>query len=145
IAIFGIIGISYVASPHRSPFILYEIVRGYIGSFEPVSMQFNSLDIKENPMLLSAIDWINKNTRPNATIIGASDLRGWMELRLEHGRTFHFFNSKEGILDFLRNTKSQNSYLFSLKGENPDLPAINIKNVYRSKLISISRVYSHAV
>jgi hypothetical protein len=145
IAIFGIIGISYVASPYRSPFILYEIVRGYIGSFEPASMQFNSLDIKANPMLLSAIDWINKNTRPNATIIGASHLRGWMELKLEHDRTFHFFNSKEDILDFLRNTKSQNSYLFSLKGENPDLPAINIKNVYRSELISISRVYSHAV
>ena len=145
IAIFGIIGISYVASPYRNPFILYEIVRGYIGSFEPVSMQFNSLDIKENPMLLSAIEWINKNTRPNATIIGASHLRGWMELELEHGRSFHFFNSKEDMLDFLRNTKSQDSYLFSLKGENPDLPGIKIKNVYRSEFITISRVYSHAV
>jgi hypothetical protein len=142
IAIFGIIGISYVASPYRSPFILYEIVRGYIGSFEPVSMQFNSLDVKENPMLLSAIEWINKNTTPNAIIIGANHLRGWMELELEQGRTFHFFNSKEGILNFLRNTKSQNSYLFSLSGENPVLSGIEVKNVYKSELITISRIYS---
>jgi len=107
-----------------------------------VSMQFNSLDVKENPMLLSAIEWINKNTTPNAIIIGANHLRGWMELELEQGRTFHFFNSKEGILNFLRNTKSQNSYLFSLSGENPVLSGIKGKNVYKSELITISRVYS---
>jgi hypothetical protein len=105
-------------------------------------MQFNSLDVKENPMLLSAIEWINKNTTPNAIIIGANHLRGWMELELEQGRTFHFFNSKEGILNFLRNTKSQNSYLFSLSGENPVLSGIEVKNVYKSELITISRIYS---
>jgi hypothetical protein len=145
IAIFGIIGISYAASPYGSPFILYEIVHDYIGSFEPVSMQFNSMDIRENPMLLSAIHWINKNTGPNVAIIGASHLRGWMELELEHGRTFHFFNSKESTLDFLRNSKSENSYFFALKGENPDLIGIKTKIVYTSKDITISKVYSHVV
>ena len=143
ITVFGIIGISYIALPYRSPFILYEIVRGYVGSFEPVSMQFNSVDIKENPKLLSAIDWINKNTKPNATIIGASHLRGWMELELEKGRTFHFFNNNDGLVDFLRNLKSQNSYLFALKGESPDLRGLKIKSVYSSEIITISRVYSH--
>src|SRR5262249_8852536 len=85
IAIYGIIGIGYMILPYSSPFILYKTMRGYIETFEPVSMQFNSLDIKENPLLMSAIDWINNNTRPNSTVIGSSHLRGWMELELEQG------------------------------------------------------------
>lgn len=141
LAIYGIIGISYIALPYHSPFILYEIARGYIGSFEPASMQFNSVDIKDNPKLLSAIDWINKNTKLNSTIIGASHFRGWMELKLEGGRTFHFFSSNEDIADFLRNTKPQNNYLFALKGESPNLPGIKSKNVYSSEFVTISRIY----
>ncbi|MGA7899969.1 MAG: hypothetical protein WCA39_14030, partial [Nitrososphaeraceae archaeon] len=98
--------------------------------------------IKENPKLLSAIDWINKNTQPNATIIGASHLRGWMELELENDRTFHFFNNNDGLVDFLRNSKSQNSYLFALN-EGPDLRGVKVKNVYSSEIVTIWRVYSH--
>ena len=137
IAIFGIIGIGYIALPYGSPFILYDIVRGYVGSFEPVSMQFNSVDIKENPKLLSAIDWINKNTRPNATIIGASHLRGWMELELENDRTFRFFNTNDGLVNFLRNSKSQNTYIFALKGESPDLRGLKVKSVYSSEIVRL--------
>lgn len=140
IVIFGFIGTTYIASPFRSPFVLYEIVRGYIGSFEPVSMQFNSIDIKDNPMLVSAIEWINKNTAPNSIIVGTSHLRGWMEMELNQGRTFHFFNSKESELDYLRKMKFQNSYVVAFEEENPNLPETIIDKVYISKVINIWKV-----
>ena len=145
IVIFGIIGTSYIVLPYKSPFILYEIVRGSIGSFQPVSMQFNSVDIKDNHMLVSAIEWINNNTAPNSTIIGTSHLRGWMELELDNGRTFHFFNSKESELDYLRKTKVQNSYLIDFKGEIPSLPEAIIDKVYSSEVINIWKVSLYPV
>jgi hypothetical protein len=141
IVIFGIIGISYIALPYTSPLILYEVVRGSIGSFEPVSMQFNSVDIKDNQMLVSAIDWINNNTAPNSTIIGTSHLRGWMELMLDNGRTFHFFKSKENEVDYLRKIKFQNSYLIEFKGESPNLSEAIMDKVYNSKIINIYKVF----
>jgi hypothetical protein len=140
IVIFGIIGVSYIALPYRSPLILYEIVRGSIGSFEPVSMQFNSVDIKDNQMLVSAIKWMNNNTAPNSTIIGPGHLRGWMEIELNQGRTYHFFNSKENELDYLRKIKFQYSYLIEFKQVIPNLPEVIIDKVYSSKVINIWKI-----
>lgn len=140
IVTFGIIGISYIVLPYRNPLILYEMVRGSIGSFEPVSMQFNSVDIKDNQMLVSAIEWMNNNTAPNSTIVGPSHLRGWMEIELNQGRTYHFFNSKENELDYLRKIKFQDSYLIEFKGENPNLPEAIIDKVYNSKVINVWKI-----
>ena len=40
--------------------------------------------------MMSAISWINKNTQPNAIIIGEKDWRGFMELYLQDHRNFRF-------------------------------------------------------
>jgi hypothetical protein len=141
VAIFSVIGVSYAIMPYNSPFILYSIVRG-IGTFEPTSMQFNSYDIKDNPKILSAIYWIDKNTESNAVIFGSAHLRGWMELELTQDRIFHFFRNTEE-LDHILETKKyhDNVYLFKVRGDNIEYPEIGQgQTVYMSEMVVISRM-----
>jgi hypothetical protein len=88
LAAFAIVGLAYAVMPHDSPFILYGAARPYIQNFGPVTMQFNSLDIEDNKNLLSTIVWLNKNTEPDAMIVGEKHWRGFMELYLADGRTY---------------------------------------------------------
>ena len=63
-------------------------------------MQFNSIDIKDNPDLLITSEWINKNTHPDTKIYGNVYLKGWMKILLKDNRTFDFKNHmwmKKGI------------------------------------------------
>ena len=92
LGIFIIMGILYEIMPTaHEPFILwYGMARSNIEHFVPPSMQFNSLQLSDNYRMISAISWINKNTQPNAIIIGEKHWRGFMELYLQDHRTFRF-------------------------------------------------------
>jgi len=92
LGIFVIMGILYEIMPNaHEPFTLwYGMARSYIEHFVPPSMQFNSLQLSDTYKMMSAISWINKNTQPNAIIIGEKDWRGFMELYLQDHRTFRF-------------------------------------------------------
>jgi hypothetical protein len=94
LGIFVIMGILYEIMPNaHEPFTLwYGMARSDIEHFVPPSMQFNSLQLSDTYKMMSAISWINKNTQPNATIIGEKDWRGFMELYLQDHRTFRFSN-----------------------------------------------------
>jgi hypothetical protein len=98
--------------PYDSPFILYGIVQNYIRYFAPATMQFNSVDIRDNDNLLSAISYINKNTESNAIIVGEPHWRGFMELYLKDDRIYHFSNDPLALATTL---------------EQQDLPAYFIK------------------
>jgi hypothetical protein len=92
LGIFVIMGILYEILPNaHEPFTLwYGMARSSIEHFVPPSMQFNSLQLSDTNKMMSAISWINKNTQPNAIIIGEKDWRGFMELYLQDHRTFRF-------------------------------------------------------
>ena len=92
LGIFIIIGILYEIMPTaHEPFILwYGMARSNIEHFVPPTMQFNSLQLSDNYKMISAISWINKNTQPNAIIVGEKHWRGFMELYLQDHRTFRF-------------------------------------------------------
>ncbi|HKH85574.1 MAG TPA: hypothetical protein VKA40_03405 [Nitrososphaera sp.] len=112
LAVFAVIGLSYALMPYDSPFILYGIVQNYIRYFAPATMQFNSVDIRDNDNLLSAISYINKNTERNSIIVGEPHWRGFMELYLKDDRIYHFSNDPHALVTTL---------------EQQDLPAYFIK------------------
>jgi hypothetical protein len=92
LGMFIIMGILYEIMPNaHEPFMLwYGVAGSYTEHFVPPSMQFNSLELSDNYKIISAISWINKNTQPNAIIIGEKHWRGFMELYLHDHRTFRF-------------------------------------------------------
>ncbi len=92
LAAYAVIGLAYALMPYDSPFILYGALRNYITNFAPVTMQFNSLDIRDNDNLLLAIAEINENTEQNAIIVGEPHWRGFMELYLKDDRVYHYSN-----------------------------------------------------
>jgi hypothetical protein len=131
IAIFIVIGIIYEVMPTTQAFVIYGITHKNIGSFMPLTMQINSVDIKDNQKLLSSVSWINNHTEHNAIIIGEKHWRGFMELYLRGNRTFYFSDNLYSLINQLTlkndvpmylvkisdykngNTKSNNDLLFS--------------------------------
>jgi len=88
--IFAIMGIAYAIMSQDMPFILYAVTRNNIETFVPVTMQANSVGIKDTDKIINAVSWINNNTDQNAIITGDKSLRGWMEMDLKENRTYFF-------------------------------------------------------
>lgn len=88
-----IIGLAYMVMPNNQPFPIYAVFREHTDFFIPASMQTNVVDIDHNQDLLTAIEWINKNTQSNATIYGENHLKGWMKVTLKGNRTFDTYNN----------------------------------------------------
>lgn len=95
LGIFVVAGISYAVMPYKDPFFLLSKFRSRIEYFAPVTMQFNSMDVKDTSKLIDAITWINKNTEPGAIITGEKHWRGLMELYLQNGRTYVSLNPSD--------------------------------------------------
>lgn len=96
--------------PYDNPFTIYGIAQSGIKNFFPVTMQFNSLDIKDNSKLLSAIDWINRNTEPDAVIVGEKYWRGYIELYIEEQRIYRFSGDPNNLAEL---KKSRTSCIFA--------------------------------
>ena len=128
LALFGVIGLSYALMPYDSPFILYGIVQNYIRYFAPATMQFNSVDIRDNDNLLSAISYINKNTERNAIIVGEPHWRGFMELYLKDDRIYHFSNDPVALTMTLEQ-QDQPAYL--IKAEGKIQTSFVIENIHK--------------
>jgi hypothetical protein len=92
LGIFIMMGILYEIIPtaHEPLILWYGMARSNVEHFVPPNMQFNSLQLSDNYKMISAISWINKNTQPNAIIVGEKHWRGFMELYLQDHRTFRF-------------------------------------------------------
>jgi hypothetical protein len=112
---FAAIGLAYSVMPSDNPFILYKAAGTHIQSFVPLTMQFNSLDIRDNKNLLSAIAWINENTEHDAIIVGEKHWRGFMELHLAEGRRYLFSDDPYRFAVALRQ-QSNHIYLISAQG-----------------------------
>lgn len=117
LAAYAAIGMAYALMPYDAPFILYGALENYIANFAPVTMQFNSLDIKDNDNLLRAIAEINENTERDAIIVGEPHWRGFMELYLKDDRIYHYSNDPQTLATILEQ-QGYNVYLIKAEG-NP--------------------------
>jgi hypothetical protein len=137
LGIFITIGIGYTIMPYHTPFILYSIAREKIETFVPVTMQFNSLDTKDNDKILSAISWINNNTNQNAIIIGEKDWRGFMELYLKDNRHFRYSDNLKNLSESLEQSKQSKAAIYMIRYSNYK----NVtRPVYSNGLFSIDNV-----
>jgi hypothetical protein len=131
-------GILYEILPNaREPFMLwYGVARSYTEHFVPPSMQFNSLKLSDNNKIISAISWINKNTQPNAIIIGEKHWRGFMELYLHDHRTFLFSDDLPALASgLIKNRVDVPMYLIQY-WDTTD----NNSNIYSNNLFSINKI-----
>jgi hypothetical protein len=138
LGIFVMMGILYEILPNaREPFMLwYGVARSYTEHFVPPSMQFNSLELSDNNKIISAISWINKNTQPNAIIIGEKHWRGFMELYLHDHRTFLFSDDLPALASgLIKNRVDVPVYLIQY-WDTTD----NNSNIYSNNLFSINKI-----
>ena len=135
LGMFIMMGILYEILPNaREPFILwYGVARSYTEHFVPPSMQFNSLELSDNNKIISAISWINKNTQPNAIIIGEKHWRGFMELYLHDHRAFRFSDDLPALASgLIKHRVDGPVYLIQYSDTR--------NNIYSNNLFSISKI-----
>jgi hypothetical protein len=138
LGMFIMMGILYEILPNaREPFMLwYGVARSYTEHFVPPSMQFNSLELSDNNKIISAISWINKNTQPNAIIIGEKHWRGFMELYLQDHRTFRFSDDLPALASgLIKHRVDGPVYLIQYS----DTRNKN-SNIYSNNLFSINKI-----
>jgi hypothetical protein len=138
LGMFVMMGILYEILPNaREPFMLwYGVGRSYTEHFFPPSMQFNSLELSDNNKIISAISWINKNTQPNAIIIGEKHWRGFMELYLHDHRTFRFSDDLPALASGLINHRVDAPVYLIRYSDTRN----NNSNIYSNNLFSINKI-----
>jgi hypothetical protein len=138
LGMFIMMGILYEILPNaREPFMLwYGVARSYTEHFVPPSMQFNSLELSDNNKIITAISWINKNTQPNAIIIGEKHWRGFMELYLHDHRTFRFSDDLPALASgLIKHRVDGPLYLIQYSDTRN-----NNSNIYSNNLFSINKI-----
>lgn len=76
----------------------------------PLSMLFNTLDIKDNPEMIKLIDWINSNTAHDSTVIGTHHWKGWFSLFLDPPRKYLYAEDFNNPGDNSYNGKARLNY-----------------------------------
>lgn len=99
-----------------------------IEGFSPATMQFNTLDIKDNGKLLSVIGWVNKNTEADVVIVGEKHWRGFMELYIRDQRIYQFSDEPDNLAEELRN---QGYHVYLLKPDSNSPTKFVIEDVSR--------------
>ena len=113
IAIYAIFGFAYTSIPRDISFIFYGSPENQLRNFLGIAMQPDRDHINN---LRSAISWINKNTEPDAIIVGSSLFRGWMQTYLADDRVFKFSSNSENVVLDVSN-QHKGGY-FIIRGEN---------------------------
>ncbi len=134
-----ILGLTYETMPYR--FASSENILGLgIEPFGPVTMQFNSVPVEDTGELLETISWINENSPRNATIFGEKHWRGWMEIKLQEGRSFIYNSDQYGMFQFNQDCQPYYCYLLTLSLDSPYLGRAEAKQVYHGNLFSIYEI-----
>lgn len=92
LGMFIIIGMVYATRPADQSFNLFDATNPYTRSLTLGTMQ---PDKESNDKLINAISWINNNTAENSTIMGAKNMRGYMQLKLDTERKWKDFGLSE--------------------------------------------------
>jgi len=138
LGIFVMMGILYEILPNaREPFMLwYGVAGSYTEHFVPPSMQYNSLELSDNNKIISAISWINKNTQPNAIIIGEKHWRGFLELYLHDHRTFRFSDDLPALASGLTQHRVDGPVYLIQYSDTRN----NNSNIFSNNLFSIYKI-----
>jgi hypothetical protein len=107
---------------------LYGIAKSRFEDFSPATMQFNSLDIKDNGKLK------NRNTEPDVIIVGEKHWRGFMELYIEDQRIYRFSDDPKNLAERLSNQR-YNAYLF--KPDSKLATKFSIEDINRNNVTCI--------
>lgn len=140
LAIFIVIGILYEVMPTNQPFVLYGITHNNIERFMPLTMQINSVDIRDNQKLISTISWINNSTEQNAIIIGEKHWRGFMELYLRGNRTFYSTDNLYFLINQLPQKGNVPMYMVKISDYENRNPNSDNSILYSTNPFSIYRV-----
>ncbi len=115
---FIVAGLAFALLPYDAPFFLFAITHDNIQEFSPVTMQFNSIPLKDNDKMISAITWINNNTEHDAAIVGQKHWLGFMELYLEGERSYHFSENPQMLAEMLKK-RGEQVYLIRFDSSMP--------------------------
>jgi hypothetical protein len=140
LAIFIAIGILYEVMPTNQPFVLYGFTHNNIERFMPLTMQINSVDIRDNQNLISAISWLNNSTEQNAIIIGEKHWRGFMELYLHGNRTFYSTDNLYFLINQLPQKGHVPMYMIKISDYENRNPNSDNSILYSTNPFSIYRV-----
>jgi hypothetical protein len=137
-----ILGLLYETMPYQFGSVLENVLGQSVEPFGPATMQFNSISIEDNYELLKTISWINENTPKNATLIGEKHWRGWMEIKLQHAKSFVFFSSQLAALQYIQDCESKYCYLLIRSSDSlgPMTEQEPIDQVYESKMFKIFKI-----
>ena len=122
-------------NPNYKPALLYLVDDHRIHYFIPFTMQFNTVNVRDNVKVISSIYWINNNTEKNAIIIGEKYLHGFMELYLQDKRTVQSSDNLPSLGEYLIHNNLSPIYLI----ESSDTSNIN-KNIYNSGFYSVQKI-----
>ena len=111
-------GLGFALLPYDAPFFPFAATRDNIQDFSPVTMQFNSLQLKDNDNMISAIAWINNNTEHDAAIVGQKHWLGFMQLYLKGERSYHFSDNPQALAEALKG-QGKHVYLVQFDGSSP--------------------------
>jgi hypothetical protein len=85
---FVIYGFLFAVVPYGVTFSIPSVFQDNTKFIFPLSMLFNSIDIKDNGDMIKLIEWLNSNTLDTSTIIGTKHWRGWFSLFLDPPRKY---------------------------------------------------------
>lgn len=142
LAVFIVIGIIYEVMPTNQPFVIYGITHNNIERFMPVTMQINSVDIRDNQNLIRAISWINNYTEQNAIIIGEKHWRGFMELYLHGNRIFYFSDNLYSLINELTQKDHVPIYMVKISDYKNTNTKSDSNMLYSNNLFSVYKVDS---
>jgi hypothetical protein len=118
-----VVGLEFALLPYDAPFFLFAVTRDNIQEFSPVTMQFNSLQLKDNAKLISVIAWINDNTEHDAAIIGQKHWSGFMKLYLKEQRSYYSSDNPQALAKMLAE-RGGHVYLFKIDDTKPSKFAV---------------------
>ena len=137
-----ILGLTYETMPYHIASFSENMLGQSIEPFGPATMQFNSIAVKDTGELLKTINWINENVPKDAIIIGEKHWRGWMEIKLQHPKSFVFFSSQLAALQYIQDCESKYRYLLIRSSDSlgPMTGHEPIDQVYESKMFKIFKI-----
>ncbi len=91
--VFVVYGSLFAVVPYGVTYSLPSFFHENTGFDFPLSMLFNTLDVKDNQEMIKLIDWVNSNTVDNSTVIGTKHWRGWFSLFLDPPRKYLYAES----------------------------------------------------
>lgn len=138
-----ILGLLYETMPYQTASFSASTLGHGLEPFGPTTLQFNSIAVKDTDELLESINWINEKIPQNAIIFGEKHWRGWMEIKLQDGRSFQYYTDNSGILKLSQNCRLDNCYILVRSAQSvDDLNGVKTRQVYHNNLFTIFEVDS---